>query len=110
MQTLIKAAITLAVILLCTAVGKKLPSLAGLMAVMPLSGSIVLIWLYLDTQGDPAVMQNYTKGTIWGSLPSILFFVVAFFCFKKQLSLPIVLFASFGIWVLGALVHQWLLK
>ncbi len=40
---MIKAAITLAVILLCTAVGKKLPSLAGLMAVMPLSGSLVLI-------------------------------------------------------------------
>ncbi len=110
MQTAIKLAISLAVILLATTIGKKLPSLAGLIGVMPLTGALVLIWLFLDTKGDPVVMGEYAKGALWGILPSILFFVVALICFKKQASLGIVLSASFGIWFVGALLHQWLLR
>jgi uncharacterized membrane protein (GlpM family) len=55
-------------------------------------------------------MQGFAWGALWGILPSILFFIVAFFCFKKQLTLPIVLCSSFGIWLAAAIVHQWVLK
>ncbi len=55
-------------------------------------------------------MQDLTRGALWGILPSFLFFLVAFACFKKQLSLPIVLIASFAVWLGAAIVHQWLLK
>ncbi|MHC4842561.1 MAG: DUF3147 family protein [Planctomycetota bacterium] len=110
MRLIIKVLISLAVILLCTQIGRKLPSLAGLIAVMPLTGAIVLIWLYIDNPKNFEVMVNYTKGALWGIVPSILFFLVAFMCFRKQLSLWFVLVASFTIWLVGACVHQWLLK
>jgi uncharacterized membrane protein (GlpM family) len=55
-------------------------------------------------------MQDFTKGALWGILPSILFFLVAFFCFKKQLPLPVVLVSSFGVWLVAAFFHQWALK
>jgi uncharacterized membrane protein (GlpM family) len=55
-------------------------------------------------------MQSFTKGALWGILPSILFYLVAFFCFRRNLSLPIVLVASFGVWLCAAFVHQWILK
>ena len=45
MRFAIKLLVSIALILLCTSIGKKLPSLAGLIAVMPLTGLIVLIWL-----------------------------------------------------------------
>jgi uncharacterized membrane protein (GlpM family) len=64
----------------------------------------------LENNGDPQTMQNFAKGALWGILPSILFFLVAFVCFKKHLSLPIVLIASFAVWLGAAIVHQWLLK
>jgi len=110
MQTLVKVVISVVVILAATAIGKRLPSTAGLIGVMPLTGALVLVWMHLENRGDPEVMQNFAKGALWGILPSILFFLVAFLCFKKNFSLPVVLVASFGVWVAAAFVHQWALK
>ena len=110
MRFVIKLFISLAIILLCTSIGKKLPSLAGLIAVMPLTGLIVLLWLYFDNPGNFELMTNYTRGALWGIVPSILFFLVAFFCFQKHLSLWIVLCASFAVWVIAAFIHQLLLR
>ncbi|MHC4265253.1 MAG: DUF3147 family protein [Planctomycetota bacterium] len=110
MRLVIKLLISLCVIAACTQIGRKHPSLGGLIAVMPLTGLLVLIWIYIDNPGDFVTMVNYTKGALWGIVPSILFFLVAFICFRKQMSLWIVLSASFAVWFIGACVHQWLLK
>ena len=109
MRFVVKLLISLGIIIFCTQVGRKLPTLAGLIAVMPLTGLVVLVWLYLDNPGNFGLMTDYTKGALWGILPSILFFLVAFVCFRRQLPLWIVLCASFSVWVIAAAVHQWLL-
>jgi uncharacterized membrane protein (GlpM family) len=110
MQILIKVIISVVVILAATAIGKKLPSTAGLIGVMPLTGALVLVWMYLENKGDPDIMQDFAKGALWGILPSILFFLVALLCFRKHLSLPTVLISSFGVWLAAAFIHQWVLK
>lgn len=110
MQIIIKTIISVTVILLATAIGRKIPSAAGLVGVMPLTGALVLVWLYLENKGNPVIMQDYTRGAIWGILPSILFFLVALYCFKKNFSLSIVLIFSFAAWTGAAIIHQWLLK
>jgi uncharacterized membrane protein (GlpM family) len=110
MRFLIKLLISLCVIAVCSQIGRKLPTLAGLIAVMPLTGFIVLVWLYVDNPGNFGLMSDYTRGALWGILPSILFFLVAFVCFRKHLALWIVLCASFGVWVIAAFIHQWLLN
>ena len=110
MQTLLKVAVSIVVILIATAIAKKFPSAAGLIAVMPLTGSLVLVWVYLENKGNAEAMQAFAKGALWGILPSILFFLVALLCFKKQISLQGVLASSFGIWLLAAIVHQWVLR
>ncbi len=110
MQILIKAVLSVVIILAATAVARRLPATAGLIGVMPLAGALVLVWVYLDSGGDSRIMQSFTKGALWGILPSILFYLVAFFCFKKNCSLPVALLASFGAWLCAAAVHQWMLK
>ncbi len=110
MQLSIKIAVSLAVILLATFAARRFPSAAGLIGVMPLTGALVLTWVYLENGGDPGIMTGLAKGALWGMLPSILFFLVAFFCLKKSLSLAVVLLAGFAAWLLAAAVHQWLLK
>ena len=110
MNTLVKLCIAVAIILFCTQIGKRFPTLAGLIATMPLTGLIVLVWLYSDHPGDYDLMMNYSKGVLWGILPSIAFFLVAFICFAKHLSLPAVLSASFAVWLMGAFVHQCFLR
>ena len=110
MRFVIKLLISVCVIVFCTQIGRKLPTLAGLIAVMPLTGLVVLIWLYQDNPGNSILMTEYTTGALWGILPSILFFLVAFLCFRRQLSLWIVLSASFSVWIIAAFIHQWLLN
>ena len=110
MRFVIKLFISLCIITLCSQIGRKLPTLAGLIAVMPLTGLIVLVWLYLDSPGNFNLMTEYTKGALWGILPSVLFFLTAFICFHRHLHLWIVLCASFAVWLIGAFVHQLLLK
>jgi uncharacterized membrane protein (GlpM family) len=110
MRFAIKLLISVAIIAFCSQIGRKLPTLAGLIAVMPLTGVIVLVWLHLDNPGNFKLMTDYSKGALWGILPSILFFLVAFVCFRKRLPLSIVLCASFAVWLIAAFIHQWLLN
>lgn len=105
----IKLLISVSIIVFCTQIGRKLPTLAGLVAVMPLTGLIVLVWLYTDNPGNFNIVIDYTKGALWGIFPSILFFLTAFICFRRHLSLWIVLCASFAVWLIAAFFHQWLL-
>src|SRR5512135_3477644 len=102
MRFLIKLLIAALVIAFCTGIGKKLPQLAGLIAVMPLTGLIVLVWLYLDNPGNFDLMAGYTKGALFGILPTMLFFLTCYICFQRRLSLTIALFAGFAVWIIAA--------
>jgi uncharacterized membrane protein (GlpM family) len=110
MQILIKAALSLIIIFSATGIARRFPSAAGLIGAMPLTGALVLIWVHIENRGDSQVMQTFAKGALWGILPSILFFLVAFLCFRRQLSLPITLISSFLCWGAAALVHQIVMK
>lgn len=106
----IKLLITNAIIVSCVLLGKRFPTLAGLIAAMPLTSLLVLVWLYSDNPGDLKLMEKYTGGVLWGIVPTILFFAVAFLCFRRQIPLPLTLSLSFAVWLAGAILHQWLLR
>ena len=109
MRFLIRLIISVGVIVFCAQIGRKLPTLAGLIAVMPLTGLIVLVWLYADSPDNAILLARYCKGAVWGILPSVLFFLVAWICFRKHMPLYIVLAAGFFVWLVAAAVHQLLL-
>lgn len=110
MQTAIKLLVSVAVILLAGQVGKRSPALAGLIATMPLTTLIVLVWLYTDDPGNNRLMYDYTRGVLWGLIPSALFFLTALLLFKKQMPFAIVVAASFLLWFVGALAHRLLVR
>ena len=110
MQFTIRLAITVAIIVVFAQVGRRFPSLGGLLATMPLTSVIVLLWIYADEPGDYELLARYTQGAFWGILPSLVFFGVAYVCFRRQMAFPLVLWAGFGAWLVGAALHQWLLK
>ena len=109
MQFVIKLLISITIIVFCTQIGRKFPTLGGLIATMPLTGVIVLVWLYSDNPGNFSLMEGYTKGALWGIVPTILFFIAVYVCFYNHFSLSFALSAGFSVWFLGALVHQWFL-
>jgi uncharacterized membrane protein (GlpM family) len=106
----IKLLITNAIIVSCVLLGKRFPTLAGLIATMPLTSLLVLVWLHTDNPDNLRLMTDYTRGVLWGTIPTVLFFTVAWFCFRNRLHLPLTLSASFAVWLAGAAVHQWLLR
>lgn len=110
MEIAIKAMISLVIILTCTYIGRGIPSLAGLIATMPLTALIVLCWLYVDNPGRRDIIAGYATGAAFGVLPSLLFFVSAMICFKRDLPFAITLVISFAIWSAGAIVHQLILR
>jgi uncharacterized membrane protein (GlpM family) len=110
MDFFIKLLFSIVVIIVCTQIGRRLPSLSGLIATMPIVSVIILVWLYSDNPGDFKLMEDFTKAALWGILPSILFFIVAHYCFRNHYGIGIALGASFSTWLIGAFVHQWFLK
>ncbi len=109
MQFAVRLAAALTVIVIAAWIGRHLPKVGGLIATMPLTTLIVMLWLYSERPGDLAQMRDYTLGVLWGIGPSVLFFIVAYLCFRRQIGLAGTLCASFGAWLLGAALHVWLL-
>ena len=110
MNFIVKLLTSVVLIILATQIGKKIPSAAGLIATMPLTGLIVMMWLYFDNRGNHYVMEQYSKGAMWGILPSFMFFLTTLLCFKRNMTLPFVLVAGTGAWLIGAALHQWFLN
>ncbi len=48
MQFTIKLLIAICVIIFCSQIGKRVPTLSGLIATMPLTALIVMVWLNLE--------------------------------------------------------------
>src|SRR5271157_1200859 len=110
MEFLIKILISVAIIVVCTQIGRSFPSLSGLIATMPIVSVIILVWIYSDNLGNFKLMEDFTRAALWGIIPSILYFVAAYISFMKHYRSGVVLCVSFGTWLVGALVHQWLLR
>ena len=106
MQFAIKLFITVIIITVAQYIAQTRPSLSGLIAVMPLTGFIVMLWVWHDSSGDPTRVYQYTLGAVWGIIPAILFFTVAYFCFRARWHLCVVLGLSTATWIIAALVHQ----
>jgi hypothetical protein len=109
-EFLIKLLLTNVVILTCVRVGKTMPTVGGLIATMPLTSLIVMLWLYRDSRGDSLLLGRYISGVLLGIGPTILFFLAVWFCLRRGTPFGLALFAGFAVWGSGAVAHQMLLR
>lgn len=87
-----------------------MPPLAGLIAAMPLTSLIVLIWLYAEASNDSAVIEGYLRGVLWGLLPTAAFFMTMIVCVRKGVGVPFAIVISAIIWLAGAGIHHWYVR
>ncbi|MCX7769718.1 MAG: DUF3147 family protein [Proteobacteria bacterium] len=106
----LKIVITLLIIMLASELGKRLPHLSGLIATMPITTLLVLLWLNYETGTNYQILTKFTLAVIFGIFPSIFFFIVLYFCFLKGFSFYISLFFAFLVWGFGAIIHQFFLR
>lgn len=97
-------------IISCVLIGKRSPSLGGLLATMPLTSLIVLVWLYSDDPTRVTRIDGYVLGVLWGIIPTIAFFGALLYCLRRGVGVPASLVAAAACWVTGAVLHRLLLQ
>lgn len=108
LQFLLKLAITVAVVLVASVVARRSGWLGALIASLPLTSLLVLVWLYADTR-DPARVAALSMDIFWFVLGGLPFFVVLAFALRHGWHIG----AALAVAVLGGFAGvslvQWLL-
>jgi hypothetical protein len=96
---IVKAVISGLLVALISEVARRAPGWGGLVASLPLTSLLAMLWLWRDT-GDPERIAALASSTFWFFLPSMPLFV----------ALPLLLRSGIGFWpsmalgVVGTLV------
>lgn len=96
------------IIAVVSEISKRYTAVGGLLAAMPLTTLLSIVWLYYEKK-DLALLSDFTKAVFWGVFPSLLFFIPAMFMFKKGYNFYLTLFISFLFYGVGVYFHQKLL-
>jgi hypothetical protein len=75
MPFLLKVIITAVVVAGVSEIGKRSTAMAAILASLPLTSVLAMIWLYRDT-GSVEKVNELSTGIFWAVLPSLVFFLV----------------------------------
>jgi hypothetical protein len=89
----IKAAISGVIVALVSEIARRYPGWGGLIASLPLTSLLAMIWLWRDS-GDELRIAELSASTFWFILPSLPLFVV----------LPVLLRSGMAFWAALAIV------
>ena len=81
-QFIIKTVISALLIAIILTVSKRFPGLGGMIASLPLTSILAMIWLYLETQDIQKVI-NLSNSIFWMIIPSLTFFIVLPYLIKR---------------------------
>ena len=108
-QFLLKIAITVALVLLASALARRTGWLGALVASLPLTSLLVLAWLYHDTR-DPGQVANLSMGIFWFVLGSLPFFVVLAVTLRQGWHIGLAFATAVIVGFAGVSLTQWLLS
>ncbi len=107
MYLLLKYLLSAAIVVGISELGKRNVALAGLLASLPLTSYLAILWLYGET-GDTQRIAALAQSIFWLVLPSLVLFVLLAWLLRGGMSfLPslfistIAMFAAYGLMVLA---------
>ncbi len=80
---LIKVLVSALIIATVSEVAKRSSLIAAIIAFLPLTSILALVWLYLETS-DPKAVATLSMGIFWMVLPSLDFFLILVFLLKYE--------------------------
>lgn len=89
----LKAALTGVLVVSISEVAKKSSLLAAMLASLPLTSILAMIWLYLESRSTDSI-ATLSFGIFWMVLPSLLFFLLLPVFLRVGFGFPISLLAS----------------
>ena len=88
LYVVIKVLLSAIIIVAVSEIAKRSSAFGALIASLPLTSLLAIIWLYLDT-GDTAKVGALASDILWLVIPSLLFFI----------ALPLLLRGGVNFWV-----------
>lgn len=83
----LKIAVTALIVVGVSELAKRFSLFAAILASLPLTSILAMIWLYIETNDGPKVAA-LSNGIFWMVLPSLLFFLVFPGFMKLGMKLP----------------------
>jgi hypothetical protein len=109
MRFFLKVLLSSVVIAAASELGKRSSAVAALLASLPLTSILVILWLYLDTK-DPIKVSDLSRGIFWAVLPSLAFFLILPALLKSgvrfSMAMPLSCLAMF----IGYSIYVWVLS
>ena len=105
-QFLIKLAITVAIVLVASALARRTGWIGALVASLPLTSLLVLVWLYADTR-DSNQVADLAMGIFWFVLGSLPFFLVLAFGLRHGWHIALAVGAATVAGFAGVSLMQW---
>ena len=106
---LIKVLISALLIAGASELGKRFSLLGAILASLPVTSILALIWLHLET-GDAQKVTALSRDILWAVIPSLLFFLVFPIFLKKGFQFSSALTISCAIMFLGYSVYAIVLR
>ena len=108
LQFLLKAAITVALVLAASVLARREGWLGALVASLPLTSLLVLGWLYADTR-SPTQVADLSMGIFWFVLGSLPFFLLLAYALRHGWGVVVGFAAAIAVGFAGVTLVQWLL-
>ena len=105
MNILVKGVVSASIIVALSELAKRHPLLSGLIAAMPLTTLLVIMWLYIEGR-DVAKIQAFSTSVLWALIPTSLFFIGLVVMLRRSLSFGVAITAAFLLWLVGAILHM----
>ena len=109
MEFIIKIIVSALTIAGVSELGKRYTPVAAILASLPLTSILAMIWLYRDTK-DVQKISSLSTGIFWAVLPSLLFFLVLPVLLKKGVQFPWAMLISAAVMFVGYTLYGFLLS
>jgi hypothetical protein len=80
--TIVKVVITSLLIVTISELSKRSTLLGAVLASLPMTSTLAMLWLYVDTK-DSGKVSDLAGNILWFSIPSVLFFIILLAALKK---------------------------
>ncbi|MBI4115854.1 MAG: DUF3147 family protein [Candidatus Omnitrophica bacterium] len=104
MQIIIKGIISAVIIVGVAEIAKRYTPIAAILASLPMTSILAMIWLYHDTRDSQKVI-DLSLGIFWAVLPSFLFFITLPLLLKSGIRFGWAMFLSCLIMFMGYSIY-----
>jgi uncharacterized membrane protein (GlpM family) len=109
MRFLIKILISALIIAAVSELARKSPGIGAILAALPMTSILTMLWLYSDT-GDTGKVAALSVSIFWAVLPSFIFLLSLPLFLRNGYRFPVAMGLSCSLMIVGYGGYVWILR